>query len=316
MKQQKAFSSNSDRIFAGLDVGGTKTAMMLQKNGDILGEWVFPSSPDIGSLRKEIESRLAECGLEIGSLSTLAMGIPGRVNPETGLVIDAPALGWQDYSLQQHLFSSLPIPCVAENDITMSLIAESALGKAKGLSDVVFLSIGTGVGSAIMANGTILSGAGHSAGEIGYCIFTSDISPDFQNSDGRFGPLESKISGRALDAAAQAVGITPQALFRGYPWGDPARDKIVDTFLNRLAVTIANMANILNPSMVVLGGGVSESMGGIMGLLCRKVENFTPLSVQVEISSFLNRAGAIGACQRARLLWEEKKNQARMTAAV
>lgn len=316
MKQQEAMALSRERTFVGLDVGGTKTALMVEKGGKILREATFPSTPHIGELKRAIESHVKSCGLKMEDVGALAMGIPGRVDPDTGLVIDAPALGWKDFSLQQKLFSSLPIPCVAENDITMSLIAETTLGKARGQSDVVFLAIGTGVGSAILANGSILSGAAHSAGEIGYCIFDSDITPHFQNKDGCFGPLESKISGKALETAAGKLGATPQELFRAYPSGDPARDEIIDKFLTRLAVTIANMTSILNPHLVVLGGGVSESLGGVLETIRERVTACTPLPVRVEISSFYNRAGAIGACQRARLLWEKEQTGGRMTAAV
>lgn len=316
MKQQDAMALSRERIFVGLDVGGTKTALMVEKGGEILKEATFPSTPHVGELKRAIESHLKSCGLSLEDVGALAMGIPGRVDPDAGLVIDAPALGWKDFSLQQKLFSSLPIPCVAENDITMSLIAESTLGKAKGQSDVIFLAIGTGVGSAILANGSILSGAAHSAGEIGYCIFDSDVTPCFQNRDGCFGPLESKISGKALEKAAGKLGTTPQELFRTYPSGDPARDQVIDRFLTRLSITIANMTSILNPHLVVLGGGVSESLGGVLEIIRGQVADCTPLPVQVEISSFYNRAGAIGACQRAKLLWEKEKAGGRMTAAV
>ena len=126
----------------------------------------------------------------------------------------------------------------------------------------------------------------------------------------------AKISGKALETAAGKLGATPQELFRAYPSGDPARDEIIDKFLTRLAVTIANMTSILNPHLVVLGGGVSESLGGGLETIRGRGTACTPLPVRVEISSFYNRAGAIGACQRARLLWEKEQTGGRMTAVV
>lgn len=316
MMHRDVNSMDGERVFAGLDIGGTKTAMMVCQGSRIKMERVFPSLSDLSRLGESMEACLQECGLSFRDVDAMAVGVPGRVDPHTGLVMDAPGLGWQNLSLQQKLFRFLPFPCVVENDITMALIAEITGGKAQGQEDVVFLAIGTGVGSAILANGQMIGGSDSSAGEIGYCIFEGDLKTPVENPDGQFGMLENKMSGRALAENTAAFGISPQVLFAEYDHSDAARRKVVDHFLRRLSIAIANMVNILNPNMVILGGGVSESLEGFLNGIRQQVSQLTPIPVRIEISSFYNRAGMIGACRRAQMLFEKEQSRSRMTAAV
>lgn len=149
----------------GIDVGGTKTLLMIQRpNGNILAEeWIdSPRTPE--GLKAFISSSIAQAGLTEEEISGLAIGVPGLVNADEGLVLDAPGLGWKNLRLKEKLFDGFSFPCRVENDITMAMIAEMHIGKACGVTDAVFIAIGTGLGCAILSNGRIVEGSAGSAG--------------------------------------------------------------------------------------------------------------------------------------------------------
>ncbi|HJD23137.1 MAG TPA: ROK family protein [Firmicutes bacterium] len=279
----------------GVDVGGTKTLLIIQQpDGEILAEeWTdSPKTPE--GLGDFIESAIAKAGLEKQEVKALAMGIPGLVNAETEVVQDAPGLGWKSLCLKEKLFGRFPFPCGVRNDITMALIAERSIGKARGASDVVFLAIGTGLGCAILSNGRIVEGSTGSAGEIGYWMSVQDAAEERVNQEGHFGPLEEKVSGSALQKLS--ADKTPRELLLQYDRLAGEEKQAVDAFIRALAVTIANIISLLNPQKVILGGGVSESLDRLLPLIREKVAQYNPIPTQLEISDYHNRAGALGAC--------------------
>lgn len=292
----------------GIDVGGTKTLFILQDGrGNTIYEETIPSVREIQVLKAFIDGSAARAGIDLDAVSAMAIGVPGRVNPVDGIVIDAPGLGWKNLNLVKELFRYYPFPCAVENDTTMALIAEAVIGKARQKSDFIFLAIGTGLGSAIMANGRIISGADYSAGEIGYCVFEDDIAPDFNNQTGKFGSLEKRLSGTGLDKIARTQGTTTKDLFSSYRKDGSPGASAVDAFILQLSATVANLVSILNPQMVVIGGGVSESLERFLDDIADHVAHFTPIKTEIVISGFYNRAGALGACQRAKMILKDEE---------
>jgi len=295
-------SSDAQKLKAviGIDIGGTKTLIIVRSlSGEILHEQSIPSNRDCLALKSFIDKVIDECGLSSDEIKGLAIGVPGRIDPEKQLVIDAPGLSWKNLSLADELFRYYDFPCRVENDGTMALIAEIASGKAKDTDNCIIIVIGTGLGSAIMVNGRIIAGAHHSAGEIGYCIFEDNVKDKIQNRAGKFGFLESRISGTALEG--KISGMTPQELFATYHTQSNDNREIVDAFIYRLSVTIANLVSILDPGTVLIGGGVSQSLEPFIGIIRVNVAKLTPIETQIEISGYFNRAGAIGACIRAEM---------------
>jgi glucosamine-6-phosphate isomerase len=291
--------NDPQKAVIGIDIGGTKTLMIIRSlSGRIIYENAFVSSGNCTLLRSHIEEGILASGLNHSGIKALALGVPGRIDPDRMVATDAPGLGWKGLSLQNELFRFFRFPCVIENDGTMALIAETSSENQNNikLTNCLTIVIGTGLGSAYMADGRIISGAHHSAGEIGYCIF-EESNNEIRNSAGFFGFLESKISGSALEKSAK--GITPQELFSSYD-DNPAKYKeIVDVFIHRLAITIANLVSILDPGEVIIGGGVSRSLEPFLERIKIKVRQYTPISANIRISAYFNRAGAIGACIRA-----------------
>ncbi|MGN0746955.1 MAG: ROK family protein [Aristaeellaceae bacterium] len=283
--------------YIGIDIGGTKTLLIVQQADRIIYEKRVDSTSDLSHLRSMVlECVAAAQGAPIGGL---AIGVPGRVDRFHGRVIDAPALMWNELSLQDELFSGFDFPCTVENDARMALYGECSTGALKDSQNVVFIAIGTGLGSAIMMGGQLLDGAGFSAGEIGYCVFDPMDAALCRNRETEYGALERSVSGSALTEAARLLGITASEML-----SSPQPDAQAQTrrFLDKLSVTIANLVCILNPEYVVLGGGVSESLEEHLDYIRSRVAQLTPMHVEILLSQFRNRAGALGACYRARML--------------
>lgn len=279
----------------GIDIGGTKTLMIIKSvEGKILYEETISSTPDCDLIIKLVNKGIEVCGLTQGEIKSLAVGVPARVDAIKQIVLDAPGLGWVNFSLADNLFSAFPFPCHVDNDGTMALIAEITDGHAKNACNCVMIVIGTGLGSAILVNGKIVTGAHNSAGEVGYCIFDHEEEEELLNCEGNFGYLESKISGTAL--ASRLKDITPRELFAGYETHSEEYKQILDKFINRLSITIANLVSILDPGTVILGGGVSQSLEPFLDSIRAKVARLTPIETDIVLSKFLNQAGALGAC--------------------
>lgn len=286
-----------EHCYIGIDIGGTKTLMIVQQGDRIIFEKRVDSTSDLGRLRGMVQECIAAAqGAPIGAL---AIGVPGRVDSLHGHVIDAPALMWNELSLREELFSAFDFPCIVENDVRMALYSECSTGPLKDSQNVVFIAIGTGLGSAIMMGGQLVDGAGFSAGEIGYCVFDPMDAELCRNRETEYGALERSVSGSALTEAARQLGITASEMLRS-----PLPDAQAQTrrFLDKLSVTIANLVCILNPEYIVLGGGVSESLEEHLDYIRSRVARLTPMRVEILLSQFRNRAGALGACCRARML--------------
>ena len=245
-----------------------------------------------------INTFLTHADIHEKCVSAMGLGVPGRVLQKS--VVDAPALQWRNIDLGKLFFPAFPFPCILENDVRLALYAEIAGGCATGKSNVLFLAIGTGLGGAVFADGKLLSGSLGSAGEIGYFAESGDIRDSVRIKEGDFGCLEKRVSGTAITAKAAESGITPQELFNRAAEKQPECLAAVHDFLRPLSAAIATSISLLNPELVILGGGVSESLEPFLQDIKHYVFSVVPIPSEIVISSFHNHAGALGACLMAR----------------
>jgi glucokinase len=156
---------------------------------------------------------------------------------------------------------------------------------------MIFIAIGTGVGSAIIANGSLIQGSDYMAGEIAYLVSEEGISGGHSNAFGDFGSYENKISGSALSRHGESA----QVVFEKYAIGDEKAIPIINKFVTDLSIGIANMVSLLNPRKVIIGGGVSGSLPIVLESIRSAVARLTPIPTTIELSSLGEEAGAIGA---------------------
>lgn len=212
----------------------------------------------------------------------IAIGVPGVVDPQTGKVFDANNVpGWQEVDLGQDLENAFHAPVFLDNDANMAAIGEQWRGIAQGVDNFVFIAVGTGLGSGIMANGKICRGRTGSAGE----IFRMNLdwtrwAEDFPGT----GYFENYVSGMGLATQGRKVlprgnGSAPaktlveerdvRYLFDALHAGDPQARTLVEDSLVMLGVGVANIVSVLDPELIVFNGGVVR---GAPELLLETVE--------------------------------------------
>lgn len=292
--------------FVGVDIGGTKTYIAIEdkRNEPVLLRYYLTASVK-DNLADQIRKCLREAGVSEDEVAAAGMGIPGRV--DRGVVIDAPGLAWKEYPLAKELEQTLPFPVYLNNDVRMALIGEKHRAGREEVRDMVFIAVGTGLGCAFMADNAIVTGKDNSAGEIGYFICQQDVEEGLENPEGAFGTMENYVSGNALGKAAAKIDLSAEELFTACKEpGNPAKD-IVDSFLSDLAVLISNVVSLLDPELVVIGGGVSDSLSRYVPKLNAAVSRFTPLKTEVALSKLGNKAGVLGACEYGKRCYEKEQ---------
>ena len=202
----------------------------------------------------------------------LGIGVPCLLDPAREVIEMAVNLPLRDLPLRARCAELLGLPTYLDNDANAALLAESRAGAARGASDALMLTIGTGIGGAILCGGSIYRGAGGGAGELGHMVIDED-GPPCQGNCPNHGCLESLASGsalarealrlarstpgcglgRALAAGRQITGPLVTELAHD---GDQAARDVIALIGTRLGVGLASLANIFNPDVVVIGGGV------------------------------------------------------------
>ncbi len=275
------------KYLIGMDLGGTKLLTVLmdrhfkilaQKKSKIesaKGEKYF-----LHTVTESVRETAEDAGVKMDSLAAAGMGAPGIIQPKKGMVLISPNIPFlKNYPLKAKLEKCLRIPVVLENDANTGLIGEHEFGAAKGYSDVIGLFMGTGIGGAILLNGKLHRGVINAAGEAGHMILQRDGA---LCGCGQRGCLEA-YGGRvaiASEAAVLAVRQKAKNLFRetgtevskiksgvlakSIRAGDESLEELIRERASWTGVAMANIANLLNPEMFVLGGGMVEALGNII----------------------------------------------------
>jgi predicted NBD/HSP70 family sugar kinase/biotin operon repressor len=298
---------------AGIDLGGTKIrAALCGFDGGVLAERVVPTDPrgghDVVAQIAGLVRELAEsAGAAWDTVRAVAVGSPGVANPETGVMELAPNItSFGDIPLRDLLCEALGgVPVELENDVNMAALGEHWQGHAQGLDDFAFIAVGTGIGMGLIVDGDLRRGARGAAGEIAYLPLGAD---PFDPATHLHGALEEAVSGVALvrryaelsgDGAADRHRAPK--VFEAARAGDEAALQAIDDQARIVALAGAAVAAILDPGLIVLGGGIGsqpELADGVRTWLDRAMATPT----RVEISRLGERAsivGAIGVALRA-----------------
>jgi glucokinase len=266
----------------GFDLGGTKVlAAVLDSEFNILSRVKMKANADLGveSVYKVIcaviEDACDEAGIKTSDLAAIGGCAPGLVEPSTGLVYDTPNLGFKNFPLQEKLAEDFKVAVHIENDVNAGLNGELHFGAAKGMTNVLALSPGTGVGGAIVINGKLFRGSRGGAGEFGHII----VQPDGPLCGcGQRGCLEAissrtalsqqilsfALRGRVPMVIAEAKGnlkkVKSGLIARAYNSGDKDVRAIVDYAATYLGIGMSNLVNSFNPEAIILGGGLIEAL--------------------------------------------------------
>jgi glucokinase len=270
---------NTDQEYAiGLDIGGTKIlAAIIDRNGNVLNQSQTPTSPELGyeitmeRVLTAVRTVLADSQVKRNRIRGIGVATAGVINTATNEVIFANNLGWEDVPLGQIIEHQFGLPVQLNNDASTAVIAESIWGAGRGIDDLIYVTVSTGIGAGIISGGRLMTGVSDSAGEFGH-ITIRDDGP--RCGCGNYGCLETYASGTAiarmaieqmkqsgprarLPIAERAISeITAKEVIEAAEAGEPGAVEIIKKAGYYLGVGTVNLIHLFNPSMIVFGGGV------------------------------------------------------------
>ena len=308
----------------GIDVGGTAIKMMIMDTCfQVIGQTSVPTDApggyDAASERMltALSGMFAERSIQNPEVLYAAMGLPGTVDRKAGKTVFLGNLHWDGFNPASKIGEYFSCPVIIDNDANIAAFGEYAFGTFRK-SDLVLVTLGTGVGCGVVSGGQIFSGSHNMAAELGHMVITADGGPIC--SCGKRGHLESYCSGRALmrDALA-AAAANPESILnryiekaegmydnsmvtRGALEGDDSCLEVISTYIHYLSVGLANVMSVYDPEIILLGGGISnagELLIRPLNDLCDKIVLSKQSSRRIEIASLGADAGQYGACALA-----------------
>jgi glucokinase len=287
----------------GVDVGGTKIlAGVVGRDGTVARHREYPTP-------KESEAALLD-GLEAAvrdllddSVAGAAFGVPSRIDQRAGVAIGSVNIPLAEVPLRDEMRERLGLPVAIENDANAAAIAEWKAGAARGTSDMVMLTLGTGVGGGLILGGKPYRGSIGAGGELGHMVIVHDGA---LCSCGGRGHLEAYVSGKAADGVArEAFGPAADAhrLVRLANEGDALAIGLLTEMGRKLGSGISSLVNAFDPEVVVIGGGFAAA-GELLLAPAREVMNREVLKpmrddVRVVRAELGTSAGMIGAAMVA-----------------
>jgi glucokinase len=277
----------------GVDVGGTDTKAALVDGGVPVEFRTRPTPRTPEGIVDAIDGLAAE----LGPVQAIGLAVPGVVDEANGVAVWSENLDWTDVPFASLVRDRCRLPTVLGHDVRTGAIAESRAGAARGLDDVVYLSIGTGIAAGIVLGGRVHAGGGY-AGEIGH---TPAAGHDEPCACGRRGCLEAVASAAAIARRYTARSGTradgAAEVLRAARAGDPDALAVWEEALDALAASLAWVASVLAPEAIVVGGGLSRAGAALLDPLGERTGRLLTFQRMPRLvpASLGERAGCIGA---------------------
>jgi glucokinase len=291
----------------GLDVGGTNTSGGLgTPEGKLITRRKRATDRAGGGaaglrLISEIIAELIEEAGGAVKVQRIGVGFGGPVDAVNGVVVlSHHVAGWENVPLQKELEQRFQIPVAVDNDANAGTLGEWRFGAGRGCDDLLYVNIGTGIGGGIISGGRLLRGARNLAGEIGHTTVVRNGPPC---TCGRGGCVESCASGDAIARrGSEALGkpLTGREVFDLAGGGDARARRVLEEIVEDLAQGIGVAVTLLNPELVIIGGGLSEApqdlfLGPLKKALPRYCLDQSAIGLRVEAAQLRYEAGLMGA---------------------
>ncbi len=260
----------------GVDIGGTDIKLgLFEASGALVEKWVLPTRKEhqsrdvLPDIAESIQEKLAEKGIAREMVLGIGYGVPGIVSAD-GVVIRAGNLEWHHKSVTKELSELTGLPVKGGNDVNTAALGEWWQGAAKGYENVVMLTLGTGIGGAVIADGRLIIGATGGAGEIGHIHVEDACSiPCACGGSGcvqQFGSATGvvRMAGELLmesdmPSILKDKEITAKAVFDAVKAGDTLAMEVAERFGKYIGKALAAVVVTVEPELFVIGGGVSKA---------------------------------------------------------
>jgi glucokinase len=292
----------------GVDLGGTKMFGALANiGGEVVREISIDGHQTQGNesfktLVNLIQELLDMPAQACDRVRGIAVGAPGITDAQQGVVEWAPSLNWRQFPLKQRLQQQFDVPIVVDNDVNLAVLGEHWFGAGQESSNLVLIAVGTGVGAGIMLDGALYRGHTGASGEIGYLIPSRKLLGKRYE---RFGALESIVSGTGIaerarqkltegPAPEEFPEISSQQVFEAARQGEAWAQEIVNETVDYLSIAIASVSTLLDPDLIVLGGGVAKSADLLIDPIVERITGAIPRVPRLVASSLGRRAVVMG----------------------
>lgn len=261
----------------GVDIGGTTVKIgIFEENSKLIDKWEIPTVTEDGGKRiipdiaESVLSKLEEKDIKKSDVLGVGVGAPGAVDDEGYMPNGAVNLGWKPFNLREEFEKEIGLRIIGANDANVAAFGEMWQGGGLGYSDMVAVTLGTGVGGGIITGGKIIAGAAGAGGEIGHIHIEDNESETC--GCGNKGCLEQyasatgivRLAGRRLEkddtpSVLREGAVTAKAVFDAVKAGDKLACEVAEQFGYYLGKGLAAVANVVNPQVFVIGGGVSKA---------------------------------------------------------
>ncbi len=298
-------------VVAGVDIGATHaTAALADLSGTILAErradLDVATGPDLvlGWVEQVVGQLLADRGRTVAELAAVGMGLPGPVEHSTGRAINPPIMpGWDHYDVPTHVQRAFPVPVLIDNDVNIMALGEQH-AHLPDVDDLVFIKVSTGIGAGVISGGRLQRGAQGTAGDLGHVRVAR--AGDVTCRCGNQGCLEAVAAVPAIADSLRAAGVEVDAgqdvvaLVRG---GDPAAVQAVRQAGRDLGEVVAVLVNLINPSVIVIGGSLAAAgeslLAGIREVVYQRSLPLATEHLRIITARAGERAGVLGAAALA-----------------
>ena len=306
-----------DNLYFGVDIGGTATKIgAFDQRGTLLSKWeIKTDTSENGSLiLPNIAEEILHYARNLSRIIAIGVGVPGPVQ-RGGYVKRCVNLGWGDFNPARELAAILRgVPVFAGNDANMAAMGEYWQGSGKNAENVVFITLGTGVGGGIILDGRMVYGMGGLGGEIGHVVVNPDETVPC--NCGQYGCLDQTASATSIVRQAKRMlescdtpsalrsleTVTARDVVDAARKGDELAEKAFDRCMYFLGKSLAMLTNIIDPEVYVIGGGVSKAGDYLTQTVKKHFDAMSTLSEQkadIVLAKLGNDAGIYGAAKLA-----------------
>jgi predicted NBD/HSP70 family sugar kinase len=303
------FNADAGVVLAA-DLGATHSRiavcnLLAESLAETTAELDINSGPEavLGWLEKTFDELLAEIGKTRGEVRGVGIGVPGPVDFARGMAVNPPIMaGWHQYPIKDRLATHYRAPVLVDNDVNIMALGEYWVMEPK-VDDFVFVKVGTGIGSGLILGGVLHRGADGAAGDIGHVRTTSD---EVVCRCGNNGCLEASAGGGALAAQLRANGLEVAGgrdVVRLLERGNEEATRAVRQAGRLIGQVLASMVNLLNPSLIMIGGDLARAeqqlLAGIREVVYQRSTTLSTTELSITTSALRDRAGITGAAATA-----------------
>lgn len=311
-------ADSNKKYYAGIDLGGTFVKCgIVSEEGKILKKAQFPTGRE--RPYTEIAADMAKCVKELEEelgvrVCAAGVGSPGTVDSEHGVIIYANNIQWKNVPLAKAVEEELHVPVFSTNDANAAALGECLAGGGADFHDMLFITLGTGVGGGVVLGGKLFEGNRSAGAELGHIVIKAGGE---KCTCGRRGCFEAYSSATALiRRTVRAMRLHPESklwevcgdeskvdgktAFSALALGDKTAKRVISDYVRMLAEGLSNLANIFRPQAILLGGGVSAAGDALLKPLKRAFDRrlyggkkYAP--VELKVATLGNDAGLIGA---------------------